>query len=114
MTKLTQIKEIQNRLPEDIRFVDETNSELTEDEFVSILCWLKYFKQHYNKFGKSKLPEIMFPIISKKIRLDFGLYITRSDCEPGKGDYNIYISENLKNYKPGRKTLDNFIRTWNL
>lgn len=114
MTKSTQIKEIQDRLPENIRIIDETNSEFTDDEFVSILCWLKYFNHHFAKFGKTEFPKIIFPIISKRIRLDFGLYLTKSGCEPGKGEYNIYISENLNNYKPGRKTLANFIRTWNL
>lgn len=114
MTKVNQIKEIQNRLPESIRVIDETKFEFTEDEFVGILCWLKYFNQHFNEYGKTKLPEIIFPIISKKVRLDFGLYITKSNSEPGKGDFNIYISDNSKNYKPGRKNLACFIRTWNL
>ena len=39
MTKVNQIKEIQNRLPESIRVIDETKFEFTEDEFVGILCW---------------------------------------------------------------------------
>lgn len=112
--KITQNKEFQIRLPDDIKIIDETKIEFTDDEFVGILCWLKYFNQHYREYGKTTLPEIMFPIISKRIRLDFGLYITKSNCEPGKGEYNIYISGNEKNYSFGRKTMANFIRTWDL
>jgi hypothetical protein len=98
MTKQTQIKEIQKRLPDNIKIVDETLFDFTEDEFVSILCWIKYFNQHYEQYGKNEYPKIMFPIISKRLRLDFGLYRVKSDIGPFKGCYNIYLSENGKGF----------------
>ncbi len=113
MIKSNQIKEIQKRLPDDIKVVDETKYEFTEDEFLSILCWIKFFNHHYDNYGKTHYPFILFPIISKRLRLDFGLYGVRSECEPLKGNYNIYISDNIKNTK-GRKTLVNFINQWGL
>lgn len=113
MKKSAQIKEIQLRLPDDIKIVDETDFEFNEDEFLSILCWLKYFNCHYEQNKKNELPDIKFPIISKRLRLDFGLYTVKSNSEPFKGFYNIYLSDNIKNLV-GRKTLNNFILQWNL
>ncbi|AQX90692.1 hypothetical protein [Elizabethkingia anophelis] len=114
MTKSDQLKEIQKRLPDDITIVDESKFDFTEDEFVSILCWLKVFNSHYRENGKERYPEVLFPIISKRLRLDFGLYATKSTYEVHKGSYNIYISNNEKNYKAGRKSLANFIENWDL
>lgn len=113
MTKNNQIKEIQKRLPDDIKIVDETKYEFTEDEFLGILSWLKFFNYHYEKFGKAEYPELLFPIISKRLRLDFGLYRVKSEREPSKGNHNIYISDNVKNIR-GKKTIDNFIAQWSL
>lgn len=113
MKKLDQIKEIQKRLPENLKIVDETNIEFTDDEFLSILCWIKYFNNHYEKYEKTELPFIKFPIISKRIQLDFGLYHFKSDCEPQIGNYNIYIMWDFKNSK-GKKALDSFINNWDL
>lgn len=113
MIKNNQIKEIQKRLPDDIKIVDETQYEFTEDEFLGILSWIKFFNIHYKKFGKTEYPELLFPIISKRIRLDFGLYCVKSENEPLKGNYNIYISDNIKNVR-GRKTINSIISQWNL
>lgn len=113
MTKTKQITEIQKRLPRDIKIVDETQYEFTEDEFLGILSWLKFFNSHYKKFGKTEHPELLFPIISKRIRLDFGVYCVKSEYEPSKGNHNIYISDNIKNIR-GRKAIDNFITQWSL
>lgn len=74
MKKSTQIKEIQKRLPESIYIVDETSFDFTDDEFISILSWIKCFNIHYKNKGKSEAFLVMFPIISKRLRLDFGLY----------------------------------------
>lgn len=114
MTKKNQIKEIQKRLPEDITIVDETPFDITEDEFVGILSWIKFFNQHYEQFGKSQYPKIMFPIISKRLRLDFGLYCVESDCESTK--YNIYLSENGKCIDGivRNQTVKELIQTWRL
>ena len=68
------IIEIQKRLPDDIIIQNETSFEFNEDEFVSILSWIKNFNEHYKIFGKEIQPYVMFPIISKRLRLDFGLY----------------------------------------
>ena len=116
MTKTYYLKEFQKRLPEDIKIIDETSYDLTEDEIVSILCWLKYFNHHYETNGKNDYPQIMFPIISKRIRLDFGLYIVKSDIEPNKGQHNIYISENEKSLtnKGEKQSLKKMINIWKL
>lgn len=117
MTKKTYLKEIQKRLPEDIIVQDETTFEFTEDEFISILCWLKYFNQHYSVFGKGKLPEILFPLVSKRFRLDFGLYITANDQPVNFGKYIIYITQNgqlLNGTYKKNLSVKELIKTWNL
>lgn len=113
MTKNNKIKEIQKRLPDDIKIVDETQYEFTEDEFLGILSWLKFFNHHYEKYGKTQYPELLFPIISRRMRLDFGLYCGKCEYEPYIGHHNIYISDNIKNIR-GKKTIDNFITRWSL
>ena len=116
MTKSTQLKEIQKRLPENIYVVDETNFDFTEDEFISILSWVKYFKNHYEKKAKTEHPDILFPIISKRLRLDFGLYRFPSDVEGEKGKHNIYISNNgkLLTGKIEKQSVKKIIATWQL
>lgn len=117
MKKSTLLKEIQKRLPEDIIVEDETPYEFTEDEYVSILSWIKYFNGHYSLHGKNQDPTVFFPIISKRIRLDFGLYRFPSDTEINKGKHVIYISPNGKrldgtiNTKLAVKSL---VNTWRL
>ena len=117
MKKNTFIIEIQKRLPENIIVCDETNFDFTEDECISILCWIKYFNHHYKKFGKNELPSILFPIISKRLRLDFGLYHTPCNLENNFGEHIVYITQNgqLMNgtYKKNI-TLKELINTWNL
>ncbi|WP_320815614.1 hypothetical protein [Flavobacterium sp.] len=88
------IKEIQKRLPEDIIIENESTFEFNEDEFVSILSWIKNFNEHYKLFGKNQQPYIMFPIISKRLRLDFGLFNYPNNLEVNKGAFIIYISDN--------------------
>ena len=94
MKKSTCLKEIQKRLPDDIVIQDETTFEFTDDEYVSILSWIKYFKEHYREYGKGKIPTVPFPMISKRLRLDFGLYIRPSDSETNRGKNVIYLSPN--------------------
>jgi hypothetical protein len=101
-------KEFEKRLPKGIEIKNERNIDLTEDEFVSILSWLKYFKSHYEKFGKDEHPDVIFPIISKRIHLDFGLYRFPSELQDEKGKFIIYISANTQ------KTIKNIINTWHL
>lgn len=52
MKKQTILTKIQQRLPDDIIICDETNFDFTDDECISILCWIKYFNYHYAEFGK--------------------------------------------------------------
>ncbi len=113
MTKEDQLREIQRRLPEDIKIVDETNFDFTEDEFVCILSWVKYFNSHYKDYGKEKPTRIMFPIISKRLRLDFGLYLYPNEKT---GDYNIYLSMNGKRLdgKVVKESCEKVIRVWKL
>lgn len=117
MTKTTYLKEIQKRLPDEIIIQDETKFEYTEDEYVAILSWLKYFNEHYKVYGKSQLPEILFPIVSKRLRLDFGLYITANDLQINHGKYIIYITQNgqLLDVKFKKNlTIKELVNTWNL
>lgn len=116
MIKIDYLKEFQKRLPEDIQIIDETPYDFTEDEIISILCWLKYFNHHYETNGKNDYPQIMFPIISKRLRLDFGLYISKNDVDPYKGQHNIYISENGKSLagKVEKQSLKKMINIWKL
>lgn len=118
MKTLTYIKEIQKRLPDDIIIQNETSFEFNEDEFLGILSWIKNFNEHYNQFGKTKSPYIMYPIISKRLRLDFGCYNYPSDSNgENRGKFIIYISSNsritaLINNKP--ITVKELINTWKL
>ncbi|QBN18417.1 hypothetical protein [Flavobacterium nackdongense] len=109
--------EIQKRLPDDIIIQNETSFEFTEDEFVSILTWIKNFNEHYRIFGKSEQPYIKFPIISKRLRLDFGLFNYPNELEINKGGFIIYISENGKLLNGTTKkniTVKELITTWQL
>lgn len=104
ITKKKLIKEIQKRLPEDITIVDETTFDITEDEFVGILSWIKFFNQHYAQFGKNQYPQMMFPIISKRLWLDFGLYRMESDG----------IKNNILLCAAKKETLKELIDRWKL
>lgn len=116
MTKKGYLKKIQDRLPDDLIIEDETSFEFTEDEFIGILSWIKYFNIHYKEKGKTDIPEIVFPIISKRLRLDFGLYLTPSDTEVNNGKYIIYLSKNggMLNGDIKNQSLKQLINTWNL
>ena len=116
MTKAGYLKEIQDRLPEDLIIEDETKYEFTDDEFIGILSWIKYFNIHYKEKGKTDIPEIVFPIISKRLRLDFGLYSTPSDTEVTKGKYVIYLSANgrLLGGDIKKQSINQLINTWML
>lgn len=117
MKNSTLIKNIQQRMPDDIIIHDETNFELTDDEYVSILSWIKCFKVHYETFGKNKEMPVQFPVISKRIRLDFGLYRIPCELETTKDKHIIYICANGKqnNGKIKKKiTLREIENTWKL
>ena len=117
MKKSTFINEIQTRLPEDIIVYDETNFDFTDDECISILCWIKYFNNHYEEFGKKELPKILFPIVSIRLRLDFGHYHTPCNLEKNSGKYIVYITQNgqlLNGTYKKNITLKDSIKTWKL
>ncbi len=117
MKKTTCLKEIQKRLPDAIIVQDETDVEYTDDEYVSILSWIKFINGHYAQFGTKKLPFIQFPIISKRLRLDFGLYHISSDIEPNRGKHIIYISQNGKSLNGSIKknlTIKEVVKAWKL
>ncbi len=117
MKKETCLKRIQARLPDDIIVEDETPFEFTDDEFISILSWVKYFNAHYKEYAKEKHPDVEFPIISKRLRLDFGLYRFPSDIESNRGKYVIYISQNGKLMDGTVKknlTIKELVNTWQL
>jgi hypothetical protein len=116
MNKFIQIKEIQKRLPDDIIIVDETDFDYTEDEFINILSWIKYFNHHYISKEKNEHPSIIFPIISKRLRLDLGLYRFPSDIKEQKGKHIIYLSTNgkLLNEKIEKQSVKKIIKTWDL
>jgi len=99
-TKQTMLNQIQKRLPDNIKIIDDTNFEFTESEFLSLLCWLKYFREHYNsECGKKEFPKITFPVISQRLILDFGLCFQ---------EHAVYL------YEPNRRKQKDFIFTWRL
>lgn len=117
MKKTTYLKEIQKRMPDDILVQDETHFEFKEDEYISILCWIKYFNNHYKEHGKNELPSILFPIVSKRMRLDLGLYHLPCNLEINSGKHIIYISPNgqlLNGTIKKNITLKSLISTWKL
>lgn len=114
----TYIKEIQKRLPDDIIIQNETSFEINEDEFLGILSWIKNFNEHYKEYGKTKHLNIIFPIISKRLRLDFGFYNIANDLSgENNGKFIIYIASNsrvtIKIYK-SPITIKEIIETWKL
>ena len=117
MVKTKFLPEIQKRLPDDLIVQDETKFEFTEDECISILCWIKYLNKHYEKHGKNDIPDVIFPIISKRLRMDFGLYNIPNNLETNFGKFVIYISQNgqlLNGTFKKNLTLKSLITTWNL
>ena len=111
MEKEKMLKEIQKRLPDGIIIEDATKFDFTEDEFVSILCWLQYFRAHYAEYyGKNdEQMSITLPIISKRLRLDFTHYrfIQNSHFFPNFGKYIVYITANTKRKKIAVKHIIN-------
>ena len=91
MKKSTCLKEIQKRLPDEIIVQDQTDFEFTDDEFVGILSWIKYLNTHYKELGMSENPKVLFPVISKRLFIDFGLYIIPDETN-FKDKCLIYIS----------------------
>src|SRR5690606_31881964 len=117
MKKSRHLNQIQKRLPDDLIIHDETNFEFTDDEYVVILSWIKFFNKHYQKHQKNKLPEILFPIISKRLRLDFGLYITPNDLQENHGKHIIYLCPNAKMLNGTIKkniSVKDIVDTWSL
>jgi hypothetical protein len=113
MIKATCLKEFQKRMPDDIIVIDETPFDFTEDEYVGILSWIKYFNHHYKTHGKNEHPSVIFPIVSIRVRLDFGLYCTPSQTRGTMGKHIVYISENKETAKR-KVTANKLIRTWSL
>jgi hypothetical protein len=117
MKKETCLKAIQKRLPDDLILQDETTFEFTDDEYVVILSWLKLFNQHYRKNGKSRPPQMKFPIISKRLYLDLGLYFIPNDAQENHGKHIIYLSPNgqlLNGTIKKNVTVREVINTWDL
>lgn len=117
MKKSTLINNIQKRLPAEIIIQDETNFEINDDEYVSILSWIKCFNEHYKINGKNEGMLVQFPMISKRIRLDFGLYRVPCDLKENNGKYIIYITANGKQNDGKIKnkiTVNELVNTWKL
>jgi len=113
MRKETILRSIQKRLPDDIIIVDETEFDFNDDEYISILSWIKYFCGHYKEFGKNKSTVIEFPIISKRLRMDFGLYQFPDEF----GSYVIYltsIGRLISGEIQKKTTLKEIIFNWSL
>jgi hypothetical protein len=107
VNKTKYLKEIQNRLPENLIIKDETSY-----EFIGILAWIKYLNIHYNKRQKNNNPDMLFPLISKRLHLDFGFYNTKDE----NGKYIIYISPNgqMLNGRIKEESIKGLINTWGL
>ena len=88
-------KEFKKHLPEGIEFHDDSDLKLTDDEFVSVMAWIKFFKAYYSVFGKAEEMPKKLNRISKRIHLDFGF------CNiPDKdGRLIIYLSRNRAQLK---------------
>jgi hypothetical protein len=56
-----------------------------------------YLGDHYKKHQKQAIPGVMNPVISKRLRLEFGLYNVPCDSESNRGKFIVYISENKTN-----------------
>ena len=103
LKKITFQQKIQNRLPSDLVLEDETSfSEFTDDEYIVALSWIKSFKEHYAEYGKTETPANTFPMVSKRLRLDFGLYTHPAETEKNKDKHVIYLSENRQLTKTGK------------
>jgi len=110
MSKEKMLKDIQKRLPDDVIIIDGTNFDFTEDEFVSILCWLKYFVKKYKNYNKAERPDVKFPIISKRLMLDLDLGLYDESIVECKGKYGIYINATQKRKKIAAKSIINMFQ----
>lgn len=117
MRKSTCIGQIQKRLPSDIILQDQTPFEFTDDEFIVMLSWIKYFNRHYENDGMNEHPTIQFPQVSKRMYLDFSLYRFPSSTETNKGKHVIYITANGKRLDgliTKNLTVKDLINSWGL
>jgi hypothetical protein len=104
MTKKYILNQIQKRLPESIEVGDETLFDFSEDEFIGILSWVKYFNKHFVIFGTEEKMIEDLPVISKRIFLDFNLYRFPTDTENNKGKHVIYIRSTYKSSSSNKST----------
>lgn len=94
-------RELQALLPAEITLALElNNTEITDDEFAVAKDWIRYFNNHFKKYGFTKYPEIIFARCSKSLKLDFGLYIANFDEETRfdyklKTPYIIYLHRDI-------------------
>ncbi|WP_035656790.1 hypothetical protein [Flavobacterium seoulense] len=91
MKQSSFLKLVQERLPEDVIVRDETQFKFSEDECVVMLSWIQYFVDHYTVYKKEKLPSIINPYISVRLKLNFSLYRIPCDQDIDRGKYVIYI-----------------------
>ena len=87
------LKKIQEQLPKDIYFVDNTTLKLTIDEYYAVLSWIKCFTKHYKEFGKTKHMPVHTPVVSRRVYIDFALYRFPSEVPEEKSKNCIYINE---------------------
>ena len=115
LKKSTHLKEIQKRLPEDLVLVVETKFSFTDDEYIAILSWIKWFNTHYEKYGKEELPGIISPLVSFRVRIDFGLYNQPCTLPATKGLYIVYLCKVYNQISETRKmTTNQLISHWAL
>ncbi len=98
MKKDTVLRNIQKRLPDDILIKDNVSFELTEEEYFSILVWIKVFNIHFKEFGKSKNMPLHIIPISSRCCLDVYFYRFPDD----NNEYVIYLKEEERLYKDNK------------
>ena len=101
-------KELQALLPTEITLALELeNTEITDDEFAVAKDWIRYFNNHFKKYGFTKYPEIIFARCSKSLKLDFGLYIANFDKDTRydykfKTPYIVYLNRDISLIKKNK------------
>lgn len=95
MTKRTMLKTIRATVPSGILIEDSTDFDFSEDEFVALLSWISYFNVHFSEFGFSQIPKVQFPVVSRRITLDFGLYNIPVEDGLNKGCNVVYINKSF-------------------
>jgi len=79
--KKTHFEKLLDRMPKPIRLINESDCDLTDDEYVCAATWIKGLTLHFEENGQTPM-HIKFAPISKRLYLDLGLFYHEPKDDP--------------------------------